>query len=67
MKRLIGASALGLFLLIQSGCIAVSAREVHTGMRCEAVAVDGRIYVVDKVKRTAREVEVLAEEACTEP
>jgi len=62
MKRVIGTGVLGLFLLVHAGCIAVSAKEVHNGMRYEAVAApDGAIYVVDKTKRTAREVTILAD------
>jgi len=67
MRRLIAAGGLGLFLLIQSGCIAISAREVHSGMRCEAVPLEGRIYVVDKTKLTAREVKIYVEEDCAAP
>lgn len=60
MKRVVAAGLLGLFLLIETGCIAVSAKEVHAGMRYEAVAAaDGRLYVVDKTELTAREVTVL--------
>ena len=68
MKRIVGAGVLGLFLLVQGGCIAVSAKEVNAGMRYEAVAArDGRIYVVDKEELTAREVRILAGSVLDEP
>jgi hypothetical protein len=60
MIRKFGAGVLGLLLVIQAGCIAISAKEVHNGMRYDAVATaDGRLYIVDKEKRTAREVRIL--------
>ena len=63
MKRIIGAGVLGLLLLAQTGCIAVSAKEISSATRYEAVAAeDGRIYVVDKKCRTAREVEILSDQ-----
>jgi hypothetical protein len=60
MRRMIGAGALGLFLLMQAGCIAVTSKEISSGTRYDAVSVaDGRIYVVDKKCRTAREVTIV--------
>ena len=68
MRRVAGAGVLGLLLLAQSGCIAVSAKEIHSGMRYEAVAAaDGRMYVVDKTKRTAREVRIITCEEGQDP
>lgn len=66
MKRIVVAGILGLMLLAPSGCIAVSAKEVHSGMRYEAVAVGGdKIYVVDKEKLTARRVRIVtADDSC---
>jgi len=59
---------LGLFLLVQAGCIAVSAKEINRGMRYEAVATaDGKVYVVDKLDLTAREVTLLADAGFAEP
>lgn len=62
MKRTFVAGLFGLLLVVQSGCIAVSAKEMNTGVRYEAVAVNGRIYVVDKQTKTARPVAIVAEE-----
>ena len=68
MKRVVVIGVLGLFVLLQAGCIAVSAKEIHDGMRYEAVsAADGNIYVVDKVDRTAREVRILPGRGRTDP
>jgi hypothetical protein len=68
MKRVAVMGALGLLLLLQTGCIAVSAKEIHQGMRYEAVAAaDGKIYVVDKVNRTAREVTLLSNMESSDP
>ena len=64
MKRALTAGVLGLLLVVQSGCIAISAKEVKAGTRMEAVAVNGRIYVVDKQTRKAREVKVVNDEQC---
>ena len=67
MKRVLVAGALGLLALIPAGCIAVS-KEVSSGMRFEAVATsDGRIYVVDKTKLTARPVRTLIDAEYDEP
>ena len=60
MRRALAAGVLGLLVLIPGGCIAVSAKEVSSGMRFEAVATpDGGTYVVDKAKLTARPVRTL--------
>ena len=68
MIRKIGAGVLGLLLAIQAGCIAISAKEVNTAMRYDAVAAaNGRLYVVDKEDRTAREVRILAGSELSEP
>jgi hypothetical protein len=68
MKRVLVAGVLGLLALIPAGCIAVSAKEVTSGMRYEAVTTpDGKIYVVDKTKLTARPVRTLADAKCDEP
>lgn len=67
MKRLATIAALGLFLLLQSGCIAVSAKEMTPGGRYDAVALDGRIYLVDKKNRTAHPVNVVANDTATTP
>lgn len=68
MRRKVGAGVLGLLLTIQAGCIAISAKEVHSGMRYDAVATaDGRLYVVDKEERTAREVRILTRSEDVEP
>jgi hypothetical protein len=62
MKRILAAGILGLLTLTPTGCIAVSAREVSSGMRLEAVATpDGTIYVVDKTRLTARPVRTLVD------
>ncbi len=68
MRRVIAAGVLGLLVLLPAGCIAVSAKEVSSGMRFEAVATaDGGIYVVDKRKLTARPVRMLFEVEDDEP
>lgn len=68
MKRIVVAGVLGLILLAHSGCIAVSAKEIHSGMRYEAVAAGaGKIYVVDKEKMTARPVRIVVEAESDEP
>ena len=68
MRRIICATVFGLILLAQGGCVAVSAKEVNSQMRYEAVAAnDGRIYVVDKKKLTARLVRVVNSCDVTEP
>lgn len=62
MRRVLVAGILGLLVSISGGCIAVSKEEVSSTMRLEAVATpDGRIYVVDKLKLTARPVRTLVE------
>ncbi len=68
MKRVAVMGVLGLFLLLQTGCIAVSAKEIHQGMRYEAVStMDGSIYVVDKADRTARKVRILERGESADP
>ena len=68
MKRVLVTGVLGLLALIPAGCIAISAKEVSSGMRFEAVATpDGEIYVVDKTKLTARPVRTLVEVEVGEP
>ena len=68
MRRALAAGVLGLLVLISGGCIAVSAKEVSSGMRFEAVATaDGGIYVVDKAKLTARPVRTLVDVEPSEP
>jgi hypothetical protein len=68
MRRVVRGVVLGLLLVIQSGCIAVSAKEIHSGMRYEAVAGrDGKLYVVDKEDLTAREVTIVVGSEDAEP
>ena len=68
MRRIMVGGVLGLLLLVQTGCIAVSAKEISSATRYEAVAgAGGRLYVVDKVDLTAREVRILASEQFTDP
>jgi len=68
MRRVLAAGVLGLLLLVPAGCVAVSAKEITSGMRFEAVATpDGRIYVVDKTKLTARPVRTLGGAEFDEP
>jgi hypothetical protein len=68
MKRVAALAMLALFVLFQAGCIAVSAKEIHDGMRYEAVSTaDGSIYVVDKVDLTARGVCILRGRGPTDP
>lgn len=68
MRRVISIFALSLLWLAQTGCIAVSAKEIHSGMRYDAVTTtDGRIYVVDKTELTAREVAILPPVADDDP
>ena len=67
MKRVIIVGVLGLLALIPTGCIAVSAKEVSSGMRYEAVTTpDGKIYVIDTKKRTARPVRIVVDADCDE-
>ena len=68
MRRVLAAGILGLLVLVPAGCVAVSAKEVTSGMRFEAVATpDGRIYVVDKTKLTARPVRTLVDAELDQP
>lgn len=68
MKRLICGGVLGLLLVVQTGCIAISAKEFSSATRYEAVAgAGGRLYVVDKLRRTAREVKIVSDEECADP
>lgn len=57
MKRLVVVVLIGLCGLIEFGCIAVAKNNrISTGR--EVVAVDGRVYVIDKQCGTAREVDL---------
>lgn len=68
MKRIVCTGLLASLLLIQTGCIAVSAKEINRGMRYEAVAAaDGKVYVVDKKDRTARAVRILTDAELADP
>jgi len=59
MRVVVGALLVSVLGLACGGCMAVSNKEIHTGMRYDAVAVDGKIYLVDKTRLTAREVSVV--------
>jgi hypothetical protein len=68
MKRVLGLGLLGLLVLAPVGCVAVSAEEVHHGMRYEAVAAaDGKLYVVDTEKLTARPVVIMIDAEAVDP
>jgi len=65
MRRVVAGGLLCLSLLGLPGCIAISAREVQSGMRYEAVAIGpGEIYVVDKECLTARRVKIVEHARC---
>lgn len=62
MARAVLIGVLVCILTLTSGCIAVSAREIHHGLRYEAVVTpDGTIYVVDTENLSARRVRSIIE------
>ncbi len=57
MRRLMLSAMIGLSLLAGTGCIAVAKNNrIRTGR--EVVAVDGRVYVIDTQRGSAREVDL---------
>ncbi len=59
MKRIVVIGLVAVWSVFGTGCIAVlGASTTKIGMTKEVVAVDGRVYVIDKEHGTAREIDL---------
>ncbi len=58
MKRLVLTGLVVVWTMIGSGCIAVASRSTRIGTARELVAVEGRVYMVDKRSGAVREIDL---------
>ncbi len=58
MKGIAATALLLVWPLLGTGCIAVLAGSTKVGITKEVVAVDGRVYVIDKQSGSAREIDL---------
>ncbi len=59
MRRVIGVLLIGVFSVLNAGCLAVVSNKGYSSDRERVVVKDGEFYVVDLKEHTARRIEII--------